>query len=310
MFFQVAKKGRNEWYLYVITLILSGVGYMIGQIPFTFYLIGQGASLDEFQNLAKLTSNIEDKNFLLFLIALMFVVLALVFLFCLKVIHKKKVEWVATGAVKFRWNRFWFACIFWALLMLIFTVVGYYMEPEAYTVQFELKKFLGLVLVSVIFITIQSMTEELIFRGYLTQAFGLLFQSRLSALLIPALLFGAMHLANPEVVEHGVATMFPLYLLMGLVFGVMTLMDNGTELAMGYHVANNVMISLLLTTPESVLQTNSILKTSEIQNISQQYVSVIVSSVILIVFLAWKYKWNNWGQKLFGHIDSTSSVYE
>ena len=82
----------------------------------------------------------------------------------------------------------------------------------------------------------------------------------------------------------------------------MTLMSNGAELAMGYHTANNVMISLLITTPEAVLQTDSIFRSTEVANINQQYIGIIILEIVIISLFAWKYKWTDWKGKLFGKI--------
>ena len=82
----------------------------------------------------------------------------------------------------------------------------------------------------------------------------------------------------------------------------MTLMSNGAELAMGYHTANNVMISLLITTPEAVLQTDSIFRSTEVANINQQYIGIIILEIVVLSVFAWKYKWKDWEGKLFGKI--------
>ena len=42
--------------------------------------------------------------------------------------------------------------------------------------------------------------------------------------------------------------------------GRMTWMDEGTELALGFHAANNLFTALLVTTDWTVFQTHSILK--------------------------------------------------
>ena len=253
-------------------------------------------------NMAEAFASVQDKNTLLMLVGFPFLVTLLVFWWLINSLHKRTVDSVVTGAKSFRWNQFWFAFAVCSAFMIVTTAFSYFMDPDSFILQFNLKKFAILVVVAMVFLTIQTITEEVIFRGYLTQGFGLLTKSRLFALVLPALLFGAMHLGNPEVVEHGVAKMFPLYFLMGLTFGIMTLMNDGTELAMGYHAANNIMISLIMTSPEAVLQTDSIFRTTQVANVDQQMYSLIIFEVIVLAVFAWKYKWKNWGQKLLGPI--------
>ena len=50
------------------------------------------------------------------------------------------------------------------------------------------------------------------------------------------------------------------YIGTGLLLGVVTLMDEGMELALGFHIANNLITALLVTTDWGALQTNSVFK--------------------------------------------------
>ncbi len=122
-------------------------------------------------------------------------------------------------------------------------------------------------------------------------------------LIITTLLFAAVHMANPEVMEHGVKVMFPMYAIMGLSFGLMVIFSDGLELAMGYHIANNFWLSLLMTSPESVLQTDSLFYTTEVQDMSGEVWTLLFFNVLILAIFAWRYKWfNNWREKLFGPI--------
>ena len=303
MFFQAAKVGQNDWFNYVITIILCIVANLLASFPLVLYLINEGAGVMELSdNMAAVFSTIENKNILLLLLTLPFVATLLVFIFCIRKLHKRKLKSVVTGFQNFRWNQFFFAFLVCSALMIISTVGGYLLEPDLFVLQFNLQKFMILLVIALVFITIQACTEEILFRGYLTQGIGILTKSRFAALIIPTILFASLHLGNPEVAEHGVAKMFPLYFILGLSFAIMTLMSNGAELAMGYHTANNVMISLLVTSPEAVLQTDSIFRSTEVANVNQQYIAIIILEIVIISLFAWKYKWTDWKGKLFGKI--------
>ena len=65
-------------------------------------------------------------------------------------------------------------------------------------------------------------SEELLFRGYLTQAFGLP-GGFWAAWLVPGVWFGLLHFANPEVSAYGVLMTMPIYIDMGLLLGWVTL---------------------------------------------------------------------------------------
>ena len=91
------------------------------------------------------------------------------------------------------------------------------------------------------------------------QGLGVLTKNRCVPLIFTSTLFGLMHIANPEIDKLG-------YLLLvhnvgtGCLLGIMTLMDEGLELELGFHDANNLMGALVLTADWTALQTHSILK--------------------------------------------------
>ncbi len=70
-----------------------------------------------------------------------------------------------------------------------------------------------------------------------------------------SLLFALMHGLNPEVKEYGFLNMMPQYILFGLIFGTITILDDGVEAAMGAHTANNVFLCIMVTNKSSALQT-------------------------------------------------------
>ena len=87
------------------------------------------------------------------------------------------------------------------------------------------------------------------------QGFTALLRNRLFPLIMTSLLFALMHGLNPEVKEYGFLTMMPQYILFGLIFGIITILDDGVEAAIGAHTANNAFLCIMVTTKSSALQT-------------------------------------------------------
>ena len=112
------------------------------------------------------------------------------------------------------------------------------------------------------------------------------------------------YIANPEVDKLGPIIMV-YYIGTGLFLGIITLMDDGLELALGFHAANNLFTALLVTADWTVFQTHSVLKDlsdpSEM-GIVEIFVPIFVVFPILIFILAKKYKWSNWKDKLIGKV--------
>ena len=80
----------------------------------------------------------------------------------------------------------------------------------------------------------------------------------------------------------------------------MTLMDDGLELALGFHAANNLIAALLVTADWTVFQTESILiDISEPSLGITDFIAPFVVYPILLAIFARKYSWTNWREKLF-----------
>src|SRR5699024_7905336 len=96
------------------------------------------------------------------------------------------------------------------------------------------------------------------------------------------------------------------YIGTGLFLGIMTLMDEGMELALGYHAGNNLVAALLITADWTVFQTNSVLKDmSEPTAGLDVLLPVFVMYPILLLIMSKKYNWTDWKGKLFGRIENT-----
>ena len=87
-------------------------------------------------------------------------------------------------------------------------------------------------IVIVLLTPLQAAGEEYAFRGYLTQAFGGLFRSRVAAVLLPAVLFALAHGAQD-------APVFVDRLAFGIVAGILVIATGGLEAGIAMHVLNN-----------------------------------------------------------------------
>ena len=147
--------------------------------------------------------------------------------------------------------------------------------------------------------------EEYLFRGFLMQQVGIAVKNRWFPLVLTSVLFGLFHSANPEVAEMGFGVMI-FYIGTGFLLGIMTLMDEGLELSLGFHLGNNLIAATLITSDFSALQTDAVFKYSGVQNpndmLNEMIVSIVITYPIILFILAKKYNWTNWKQKLTGKI--------
>lgn len=103
---------------------------------------------------------------------------------------------------------------------------------------------------------IQTGFEELLFRGYLTQAVAA--RTTRTALIIglPALAFALPHWGNLATYSNNPAQLAP-YLLMGATYGCAAWYSGSLWLPFGLHWANNTYATLLITTTGDVLPTGA-----------------------------------------------------
>ena len=304
MFIAQGFNPENKFWKYIVGSIAVIFVTTIGQIPFMaaiFYktVVQQKSVFPTDQNLMM---KILDSNLTLFLLTLSFAFGLLGLYFVIRFIHNQTLLSVTTARKQVDWNRIFFAFMLWALITIISAAASYFANPEMFVFNFNLVPFLILAVIAIIMIPIQTSCEEYIFRGYLMQGFANLSGNKWFPLLMTSAIFGLMHIANPEVDKMGY-TILIYYIGTGLLLGIMTLMDDGLELSLGFHAANNLIGALLVTADWTVFQTHSILiDKSEPDIYSGILIPVFVIYPILLFIFSKKYNWNNWNEKLTGKI--------
>ena len=217
-------------------------------------------------------------------------------------IHQQSITSLTTSRKKIDWKRILFAFGLWSVITIVLTGIDIYFSPENYELNFNLTKFIPLAVIAILLVPLQTSFEEYLFRGHMMQGIGLMAKNRWTPLIITSTLFGLMHLANPEVEKLGFGIMI-YYIGTGFFLGILTLMDEGLELALGFHAANNLITALLVTADWTAFQTNSIYR-----DISEPVlgwdvlIPVFVVYPILLFVFSKKYGWRNWKDRLFGRI--------
>lgn len=304
MFLENAVTPENKFWKYIVGSVVIIAASFIGQIPFMIAIAfksfssGKSFPTDEKALMTFLTPNLS-----LFLLMLSFVFAFLAIFLVIKYFHKQTFLSVTTSRNKMDWKRFFFSFSIWGIFTIASTVIMYYANPEGFEINFKPIPFAILAVIAIVLIPIQTSTEEYIFRGYLMQGFANLAKNKWFPLVMTSVIFGTMHIANPEVQKLGYIIMV-YYIGTGLFLGILTLMDEGMELALGFHAANNLIAALLITSDWSAFQTESILKdNSEPSAGFEILVPVFIIFPILLFIFSKKYGWTNWKEKLTGKIE-------
>jgi hypothetical protein len=178
----------------------------------------------------------------------------------------------------------------WLALGILLELTLYLLIPDNYILTFQLKKFIPLLLIGLFLLPIQTTTEELVFRGYLMQGLSNVIKHKWAVILITSLLFSAIHSANPEIEKFGFWTMQLYYLGAGLFLGLITVLDEGLELAIGVHAATNFYGAVIVGYSGGVLQTDSIWKTV-VMNPWFMIVIFYISCIVFYLICSKKYNW-------------------
>jgi len=309
MFIEQGINKRNKFWRYLVGSIIIITASAIGNLP-----LGIGVVAKVFADGVEIPKTSDEmmtflnSNLTLFLLMLSFVFALAGIFWVIKYFHHQTILSVTTTRKKVDWGRIFFSFTIWAIFTIASTAFVYYANPNNFTINFKPLPFAVLFVVAVVMIPIQTSTEEYVFRGYLMQGFGNLSHNKWFPLLMTSIIFGTMHILNPEVAKMGYISMV-YYIGTGLFLGILTLMDEGMELALGFHAANNLFVALLITSDWTVFQTHSILKDVSEPNIGYDilFPVVIIFPVLLFIFSK-KYGWTNWIERLTGNIPETETL--
>lgn len=303
MFIEQGVNPENKFIKYLIGSGLIIFASFVGQIPLLLGILYETAvNKKSYPSGNEELMRFFEPNLTLVLILIPFVFTLFGIYLVVRYLHNQTMLSVTTSRKKIDWNRVLFSFSIWAVFTIVSVLLYYLILPEGFVINFKPIPFAILVVIGVFLIPIQTSTEEYVFRGYLMQGFANLARNKWFPLVMTSIIFGSMHLSNPEVTKMG-NIIFIYYIGTGLFLGVITLMDEGLELALGFHAANNLISALLITSDWSAFQTHSIFKDiSEPKAGLDVILPVIVVYPILLFIFSRKYKWTNWKEKLIGKI--------
>jgi membrane protease YdiL (CAAX protease family) len=303
MFIEQGIKSDNKFWKYILGSFIIICASFVGQLPLLIGVLYETMYNGKpYPTSNEAVMRFFDSNLTLFLILISFVFIMLGIVLVVRSLHGQTLLSVTTSRAKIDWKRVGFSFLIWSVFTIVSTLLFYYSNPDDFVVNFKPIPFAILVVIGVLLIPIQTSSEEYIFRGYLMQGFANLAQNKWFPLLMTSVIFGGMHIFNPEVAKIGYIVLV-YYIGTGLLLGIITLMDEGMELALGFHAANNLVGALLVTSDWSAFQTNSIFKDISDPSAGLDVIlPVVLIYPILLFIFSKKYNWTNWKEKLTGNI--------
>ncbi len=272
----------------VILYFYFFIGSFIGSIPIVFALFKNRDALfdltistDVYAFMDKYVNPFANYIFTNFTIYLMMAGLVI----ATKFIHYRTFTSLITTKRKIQWSRFWIGFLVYGGLIAAGSVIDYSISPETYSFSFDASKFWIALPFILIMTPLQAAAEELVFRGYVIQSFGLKIKNGMLLSVISGFMFTLPHLMNPEVTassKTGVISticMILNYFFVGMIFAMITIKTNSLEAAIGAHAVNNLIGFLVVSYPDNVLSTNTIFYTSTF-SATGSLISVIITGIL------------------------------
>lgn len=284
-FIELAKDDKSNVGTYILTISLVFLALLVGQ--FTSELIATrflGFSIIQLPDWANL-------SVVLILLLIPFVVILATLLFSLKVFHKRKLLTLFTSRDHFDWRRYGLSFFIWGTIMTGILFVNYLLGAKLFW-NFDQSKFWTLLLVSFTLLPLQTAAEDLFFRSFLLQGFQKSFGKVWLSILLTGILFGLMHAGNPEVGKLGNLVLI-YYIGTGLFLSLLTHMDDGMELGMGYHAANNIFAALIVTNNWQAFQTDALIVDHSDPVFGwDNLITLFVLQPLLLLLFSRIYRWN------------------
>lgn len=269
-FIDIARTGKNGFWLYVAGFVIVIVIAGISSFPTILVtdLKTQKPTVPAYQYLA-----VAILQFIGIIIGLWLV---------MKFLHERPFKTLITPFAEINWKRIAQSAGLWFGITIVVEILFYSLYPNMYSFSLKTDDFIPALVVGLIMIPIQSTAEELLFRGYLLQGIGM--KNIWVGVIITGVFFGLAHGLNPETEKVGFALGISYYISVGLFFALLAVFDKKLELPIGIHAANNVYAFLIVSYPDSVLPSPSIVSLTELNFPLMIFGWVI--TVVIYVFLA------------------------
>jgi uncharacterized protein len=255
-FVEAASSGRNAWWRYLLCItLIGGISLLLSLAA----LLGASLWIAGFTGADVETVWVEIDLYLRDFPLLDFVLLtsgmALLLAVAVPLIvlfHRRPWKTLITGRARFHWRGFFASFAIGTGLLAVLFALLWAVRPETMRFSPDWDAWLRFLPFVLVLIPLQTLAEEVVFRGYVLQGVAVATRRAVLRLLIPAALFLVAHLANPEAASAwGLAE----YAVISLYVTFLAIRGNGLEYAWGFHLAVNLFICLAVSMEPGTLAT-------------------------------------------------------
>jgi erythromycin esterase-like protein/membrane protease YdiL (CAAX protease family) len=230
-FLENASLGKNEWWRYVLTILVMVLFAGLFTVIFGKLVM------------PIVKANFEKTPFTETLVTQIslggtFAALLLGLWLMINKLHNRSFATLIYDKSKFSWKLWFFGFLAWSPMLILLSFLFQYQDFNRFlSFGFSLSQIFFLFFVGIICLGIQSTAEEIIFRGYALQGMSLKLKSSLLLALVNALVFASLHLG------YGFQSLIESFVF-GVVFTLIVLRIKRIEFAAGAHTVNNLILLL------------------------------------------------------------------
>jgi membrane protease YdiL (CAAX protease family) len=282
-----SKKENHSFLSYVLSIFLTFLALAFSG-NMLFKLIGfNGRGVNQFSEMIQH----HGKNMFFFVQILPFFFALVVLLFCIKFIHNMDVKKLIHQNKNFNFKAFFLSFFLLGIFLILVLFLDIFIT-KLIEWNFSSPSFFYLLLICLIFVSLQTFFEELLFRAYLLQGLQKAFHKPLISIIISSFLFAMMHINNPEIGIFGKGIIF--YFAYSAIFlALVTFYSKGIEISFGFHAMNNLFATLILTNDWQVFQTDALFKNTGAAHLGLDFwITVFVIYPIIFITFMKIQKWN------------------
>ncbi|MEW6094897.1 MAG: CPBP family intramembrane glutamic endopeptidase [Chloroflexota bacterium] len=285
-YLDLARQGKNDWWRFLLAILSILIAWqVVGAVPTVLLLLwtvfdsnpASSLSLDGTFNGVEVSV-----SFVAFMLA-SWAFLAGIFL-AVRFIHQRRFLTLVTSSRSLDWKRLFQGFAVWFGLAALVGIAEALLYPGRYVWTLDLPRFLPFVFLALVLIPVQTSAEELFFRAYILQGFGLRLRNIWVLSAISGFLFMLPHLLNPEAkLDYLLMSLY--YFSIGSAAAYITLRDGRLELVLGMHAANNLFTALFANATVTVMPTPSLFTVMELDVVYSTVASLFAILIFVLLFV-------------------------
>lgn len=149
---------------------------------------------------------------------------------------------------RWQWGAFGAGALIWLVFIAASSAIDWLIDPQGFTVSMS-NATAYLAVAALVGLGVQAFSEEFLFRGWVTQGWLLATKNPVAAALLSGLLFGSVHLSNPDgLVSAASATTF------GIATSLIAIRLGSLAFGYGMHLVNNVWGAVVVVSSNDVFK--------------------------------------------------------